>query len=102
MWKKVIGLVLLVFLLTACSPSSPTVVPTEIPELDRSGIVKQDTSCYLGPGTGFGIAVELKKDFQISIVGASESGDYVVINDPQNKARICWAILRISVSVRKN
>jgi len=93
MWKPILVLILFILLLTACSTASPTFGSINITEADLVGVVKQDTSCYRGPDSRFGIATELKKDFQISIVGASERGDYVVINDPLNIG-ICWAELK--------
>ena len=91
MRKPIFVLILFLLLLTSCSPSSPTISSIEITDMDLSGSVKLDTSCYRGPDPKFGIATELKKDVQISIVGASEGGDFVVINDPTNIGKICWA-----------
>ena len=76
MWKKIIGLILLVFLLAACSPSPPTKTPVFFTAEDLTGFITHDTSGYQGPNPRFGIAVELDRDQQISIVGASAGGKY--------------------------
>lgn len=52
--------------------------------------MKQDTPCYFGPAPGFGIAAKLRPESQISIVGASGKGEYVVIDDPINLGQLCW------------
>ncbi len=91
MRKPIFVLILFLLLFTSCFPSLPTIGSIKITDTDLSGSVKRDTSCYRGPDPRFGIATELKKDVQISIVGASEGGDFVVINDPTNIDKICWA-----------
>ncbi len=95
MRKPIFVLITFLLLLTSCSTSNPASTPTigsiKITDTDLSGSVKRDAFCYRGPDPRFGIATELKKDVQISIVGASEEGDFVVINDPTSIDKICWA-----------
>ena len=93
MRRPIFVLVLLFLLLTSCTGPTPTVVTERIADENLIGSIKQDAPCYRGPDPRFGIATKLKNDSQISIIGASEKGEYAVINDPYNSGKICWVDL---------
>lgn len=98
MRKPIVILLVFLFLLTSCSPTTPTMLTFDssiFKTEDQIGFVKQDVSCYRGPDPRFGIATELKKDVQISIVGASEKGKYAVIEDPASGDKLCWVDVKI-------
>ena len=83
--------IVLMLFITACN--YPGTRSIQVSDVDRIARVKQDTSCFNGPGPSYEVVTNLNAGMEVVLIGVSQRADYLVMQQPDNPAEYCWGIL---------